>query len=341
MQTGEAHYVGGSPDQSFLTIATNSNESLYRAATPDFEHVLLNSWTSLVPGHVASSTSGGELYQLTDSGIRLASIAPDGDPMATADSGQGADFNARSLISEDGRRIFFRGLRTSAEVPAVWMREDATRTVLLSASRRVGEEGELRGGALLDASANGNIAFFVTSAPLLPESEAPDRFDPARIYRYEVETDQLEEIYVGPENSFSIGFGVSLIGLSSDGHNLFFSQATDTKGGETLLHWRLAGGITTVADLEGLGVGLGAIGEQVNLEGSAMAFSTVSLAVPEHRTDPRCVFKVAGSTEPAPPGRCLEAYVYDAREGELAVCLAAQLVGWREALSWAVTTLER
>jgi hypothetical protein len=305
-RTGEARFVAGSTDRNAYQDYIIAYSGL-RAATAGFEHVLIQSRAQLVPGLDPADLDNpyvSYVYDLTAGGAKLASLGSDGQRL----SGEllVGSRRARHAMSSDGRRIFLSNTAQDGEL-GVWMREDGERSTLISASRRTGEADRMYGNALLDASADGNVVFFTTDGPLLDDSEDPGRVNTPRVYRYQVDSDELQEIYVGPVES-----GVSLGGVSDDGRRLFFTLSRPS--GSSLFLWQQGQDVKRIVSDSDTS------DTTVNATASTAAIQTTTDVTP----DDHCTYE---------PGdeRCLDVYVYDVQRDELtcATCDPANAVTGR------------
>lgn len=129
------------------------------------------------------------------------------------DAGQRAN-----VVSDDGERVYFRAgtndpsADPSAENP-LYLRDGDRRTVLVSASRRNGQEGTPRGARFIGASGDGARAFFFSSDPLTNGVDGP------AIYRYDLADGRLERVTGAAGDN---GLGLSSPVSSDDGSTVAF-----------------------------------------------------------------------------------------------------------------------
>ena len=303
-RTGQARAVAHSGDAAaFSDFQTDYSPVV--TGTASFEHILFMSAAHLVPGLDSGGYATRHAYEVTPNGIRLASVDSDGNPLTSVEvtgDPESQIQQARHVMSSDGRRIFFSGVSSNGQA-GTWMREDGERSVLMSASRRSGEPDPMGGVRVLDASADGGVAYFTTRAPLLPDSEDPARAEALRVYRYQADSDQLTEIYVAPAGSRQEGPIVE-IGVSDDGERLAFVR--QTSNGNDIYVWQDGKGLTRVAE--------GAITKPglnpevaVNPDLTTLAIQTMSSLEPADE----CAFGAGDD-------RCYDVYYYDVDSADLA-----------------------
>jgi hypothetical protein len=298
IRTGTARLVAGSEEQGARDDYAQDYSQL-RGATPDYSHVLFVSQARLVPGLEPLPSWDTFVYDAGPDGIRLASVDSDGNPLTLVQMVNPDAVHVRHLISEDGRRIFLSGFAADGK-PGVYMREDGQRTVRVSTSQRAGEEDLVVEGLpmVMDATADGSAVFFTTTQALLPGSEDPSR-QTSRIYRYQVDSHELTEIYVAPDGTPA----PATAGLADDGSRLFF------RTGSTVHVWQRGAGVRTVAEHAEV--------MSTNAEASTLAILTSASLLDEDE----CEFEAGDE-------RCSDVYVYDVAGDELscASCDAANRV---------------
>jgi Tol biopolymer transport system component len=117
-------------------------------------------------------------------------------------------------VSADGSRIVFKV--SAPDGGQIYMREDGTRTVEVSESRRSVPDAE-RPAGLFGASVDGSRVLITSEAALTDDAE-PGNVD---IYRYDVEREELEDL---TRNRVSEGSGgtSSVLGISEDASYVYF-----------------------------------------------------------------------------------------------------------------------
>lgn len=200
--------AGGQLFQSLTGIVLTG----YIDSTDDFSHVLFSARGQLLP-EAAPSTEN--LYEFAEGELRLVNWLPD----ETVDP-SGAHVTANDLpyantMTPDGSRIFFNTGTFFAS--PLYMREDGADTVAISASQKAGEEGELREGTFVAASADSSVAYFTSPSDLTDEP------GPSGLYRYEIESGELTDLLsdsTGPGG----GGQIEVLDISDDGSYVYFAS---------------------------------------------------------------------------------------------------------------------
>lgn len=182
--TGKEGFANVPPETSFGGPALASlSEVLFRAASPDFRHVVLSSNVPLVDG--APNTPGYTgLYEWAEGQLRSVSILPaaEGATFVPANgNGPGSgQVSMRHAVSDDGSRVFWTGLE--APYNHLYMRDfdagESIRIDQVQSGLGTGEEEPVFQGA----SADGTIVFF-SDRQQLTEDASPSGAD---LYRCEI-----------------------------------------------------------------------------------------------------------------------------------------------------------
>jgi hypothetical protein len=313
---------------SFLQETTSTQSYFFRGASKNFDHVVVMSSARLTED--APPLGVRTPYEVTPGGVRNIAITPDGVPFSS-----GAEVGASltesptradaSSVSGDGRRIFFR----TGNPPQIYMREDGVRTELISASQRSGHAGEPSSSAayFLGASGDGSVVFFSTSSALTDDAVSDPSMD-ARLYRYSVETGELEELFAGTG-------GNTLAGLAVDdaGDNISFLHKPDAGAPfASLHHWSEAGGDRVIATFEEFGNEFDSPPSSMSPDGTKFAFTSTKQLTEEGISSPGCAQGGAST------GVCQTIYLYDAEgsggTGSLA-CVSCGDPGSDRPTAWA------
>jgi hypothetical protein len=314
----------------------------YGGASADSSRVLVSANGALTPD--APDGAGNTLYEWTSAGLRLVSVLPDGTPATPATGtgfGAGRGFEGgchmmhhfvRHAISADGSRIFW----TDGSVGTrLFARVNGTETIQLDATQ--GGPGPAGGGKFWDASEDGSKVFFTAPSKLTADASANS------LYLYDFDA-------AAPLSSLTPGAGAAdvlgVLGASDDGSRVYFVAngvltSGATQGQPNLYLWQKGEGLRFIATLsteEGdfafapadastwtsdpeLRTG------RVSPDGRHLTFlSTLSLTGYDNFGS-ECA--VAEETPLAfGPGRCTEAYIYDAEADEL-LCASCNPSGAR------------
>jgi hypothetical protein len=294
--TGALTTVYGSPTRDFYNEVIRSPccfPRTFGGGTPNFDHVLIYSaYNSLLPGAPL-----GALYDFTGGELHLASVSPGGTPIQGTSAGS-TDREA-NRISTDGSKLFFG----NPENGAVYVRIDNTSTQVITKSRKAGSLGKLNVGTFIGASSDGRLAY-VISSDLTNDSPSGE----AALYRYEVETDELEML-----TPIGEGFGIQ---VSNDGSTVYFRSRLDlADGGEgsnvKYYVWR-NGTISTVASLhsEFDGIQVSEFSGWASPDGRYLAFRASTPLTEYDTTAPgKCIPNVMGEGDRI---HCAQIYRYDA-----------------------------
>jgi hypothetical protein len=216
--TGAYTTIGVAPgNQYYYTVHTSPGFQFFVAGTSDFSRVVFDGGEAgiFIPG-----TPGG-MYEWSHAGLRYVSVLPDGTP---AESALDIDTDhARNRMSADGSRVFF-----SSNL-ALYVRENSSATVLVSASHQAGDLGAPRPGTFIGASRDGRLVYFVGQE--LTEDSPPTE---SVLYRADVDSGTID--IVAPLQG---GGGLQ---VSQDGSRVYFTsraQLTPSapSGGESIYLW--------------------------------------------------------------------------------------------------------
>jgi hypothetical protein len=194
-------------DVAHSSVAAQSFEVAFAAASPDLSHVVLSSCAALtanateIPGSPGSCNSAAtNLYEWSASGLQLVNLLPgasSGTPGAAIAAPSGA-------VSGDGSRVYW------TQGGNLYLREGA-QTVWV-------DESQGGGGVFQTATPDGSIAFFTKAGHL---------------YRFSAATKAAVDITPA-------GGVIGVLGASADGSHLYYQD------GDGLEHWS-SGAVLTVA----------------------------------------------------------------------------------------------
>jgi hypothetical protein len=258
-QTG--HYVGPAAGP-FSTASLLSGQAGVRESeevvlvggSADLSHVILESQNhALAPGAEGQVKGTNALYESTGgecapgtSNCALVNVGPEGKPLscgAVLGQGETRYGGAYSAVSSDGSQVIFTApdpggsFRRAPQGPGCWnpgggsqenppqlyMREDGSRTVEISAPEagvEVGVPGNpLQPVVFVGASSDGSKVFFVTGELLTKERRGG-------LYEYETATGKLTPFAEGVD---------FVAGVSSDGSAVYFSSWAQLAPGASAL----------------------------------------------------------------------------------------------------------
>lgn len=281
------------------------------AASSDLSHILLRSNQKLTPDALESSPN---VYEWdAASGLRLASVLPNGTPTPAY-----VNPNVRGglAMSQDGSRAVFVEQGTNV----IYLRENGQVTKPVSFSERSGDGGKLVGALLLAMSRDGSSVLF------RPLQDIPLTDDPGAsgsdIYRYDVDTEQVEDVTLPLDPNKSSGVTVlGLLGLDSSGSRLYFKAsgvlAPGAVEGQGNLYESHNGTAHLIASFteNGPGEGFAMAGDPAySANGLHFTFKSYESPAGFDNQSPHCA---EIETEHSPPGFCSEVYTYDAGTQEL------------------------
>jgi hypothetical protein len=151
----------------------------------------------------------------------------------TAEGGVMSNYYTQNTISRDGSRVFF----TAAGTGQLYMREDGTRTVQVSASQRtVPDPNGARPAAFMAATPDGSKVFFTSCEKLTDDSTAfstaanactPKENEGEEwgqdLYVYDVDSGELTDLTVDTNPGDPKGAAVrGVLGISDDGSHVYF-----------------------------------------------------------------------------------------------------------------------
>lgn len=205
----------------FYTEFTDISRGPAFGATSDLGHVAFDSQVNLT----SEATPGtANVWEATGGELRLVSVLPDGTPSPTGGltgSGQGYAAETPRFMSDDGSRIFFTA-PVSAGLPrgAIYVRVDASRTILLSHSVRSGDDPSVptTDGTFIGGSSDGRYAFFLSETPLTDDTTGAGRW----LYRADAATGDV--VRVAGTGTDAEAFSSKIAKrISDDGSRIYFT----------------------------------------------------------------------------------------------------------------------
>jgi hypothetical protein len=226
--------LSGLPPSGQVDLASISY--VFAGASDDLTHILFESDDALTSDAPPNAQANRNLYEWVDGQVRLATILPDGTPAPNGGSAggpNGAMSNTQSIvhaISADGSRVVFG--TPAATVPGgaqIYVREDAQRTLVATASRRTVVDLNASEPAFWGATADGSQVFFTSETALTDDAEIGTR----SLYRFDVESGTLTNLTVNT-NPASPGAAIvqGVVGISEDGSYVYFRDTSQYLPGQ-------------------------------------------------------------------------------------------------------------
>jgi hypothetical protein len=292
--TGDVSLAATYADKSFM------NDFLSYFAQPVFASSDLNTFALMTNKAVAPGGApfAQNAFEYRGGAFTLAGQVGGAAPAGGSSlEGNGNDALANRM-SVDGRRLFFSTDGDSIQ-GKLWMREDGVRTVPISVSHLTGEVGEVKPVGFVGATPDGSQVFFRSDYPLLDSSPTADvTID--RLYRYDVEQDQLTDLTAGaPSGGTDARHVGRVLDITADGAVYFLYTAGQLPGDPTVL---------SADNFDSLFVADEAGTRYVGQPGDALP--------PSYHSSPNGRYL-------AYPGRGQEIYVYDRVENRLS-CVSCQ-----------------
>lgn len=176
--TGTLQTVATSAGTTFYDVARSplSQFNVFLGGNADFSRLYLAGGAS----SLLAGTPAGSIYDWHDGRLRLASVQPDGTPIAGATAGDTGTREQR-YVSDDGSRVFF-----SDTDQHLWVRVDGTTTISVSASHQATTLGVPQVAHFQGATADGGQVFL--TAQDLTDDSAPGQY---YLYRFDVDSGRL------------------------------------------------------------------------------------------------------------------------------------------------------
>ncbi len=202
--TGQRELVAAREGETLFSEAAGAGGEFYVDGSRDWSHLLLKSRSDL-SGEVTEGPP--HLYDFTDGRARLIDVLPNGEIAASAHL-PSSSVGYSHAMSEDGSRAFF--MVGEYGPGALYMREDDSRTVPISASQRSEDAGTVYPAEFIAASPDGSEVIFTSGSSL---TEGSGR----GIYRYDVESGELIGLLPGAAGL------VRVLAVSEEGSYVYFT----------------------------------------------------------------------------------------------------------------------
>jgi hypothetical protein len=229
------------PESWRLLTTTQTPENIrwaiaFDGASDDFSHVVFDSAEPLLPG-VANTA----IYENFGGELRLVGVLPNGEPASQSVFVAQTSNRGYNGVSADGSRVYF------LSEGQIYVREDAARTLDVSASQRSEPDPNYSTSLFWAATRDGGTAFFTSNGALTDDantgtdSEGHPTDAGANLYAYEVETESLSDLTVDTNSADTGGAGVlGVVGASDDGSYVYYvargALAGDAISGEPNLY---------------------------------------------------------------------------------------------------------
>jgi hypothetical protein len=307
--SGALTFVGTSSDRLFNQLFLFLGSPVAGMST-DMKHIVFDVGEGVLS--VDSIAGTPNAYEFADGHLRLVGILPDGTVSPTG-ARTAVTAHDPHVVSDDGRRVYFT-VDSYGEAP-LYLREDGTRTIPISASRVPGDVGTMYPATFGGASADGDVAYFSTMNDLTPASSTHSR---PTLYRYQRSTDTLTDLTPGP-NGADVG---AILQVSADGRYVWFTATADlatggTDGAINLYVWH-DGTIRFASTLGPLDT-FGPSTWNMSPDGRLMAFSTDGPPPGYDNASAACPLSAAGA--------CAEVQLADASTSGPARCISCPADG--------------
>lgn len=220
--SGWGAYLRENASGSLRLVSATEGETIRPAGfSSDDSRLIFETRDRLLPDAAAGKTN---LYEWHSGALSLAGVLPDGStppggsfagPYDWAGNnvrGGGASYGyyTQNTISSDGSRIFF----TAGETGQIYVRENGSRTVKVSASQRsVPDPNGVKPAAFMDATPDGSRVFFTSCEKLTNDSTAVSTAEAScthgsegqDLYEYDLDTGALTDLTVDDNVSDSVG----------------------------------------------------------------------------------------------------------------------------------------
>jgi hypothetical protein len=265
----------------------------------DLSHFSFSSDVSLTPDAVPGKRN---VYENIGGTTRVVNQLPDGS------AGDSSEFisTAREFrpMTPDGRRLAFNSPATNNSSGALYVRVDGSSTILISGSRRSGEDPTIpRPGQYAGMSDDGTYVYFTSTDRLTDDAESFGNGS-GGLYRYNTQTQQLTNLTVVTDPNDGGPQVRNVLGVSRDGRSVYFVSAnrlTPDAVTERLQIYRATlAGIKLVAGLDNDGILL--TNFRTSDDTRYLAFTSDSRPTGFDNSDPSCL---------GPGNACSEVYVYD------------------------------
>ncbi|HVY97001.1 MAG TPA: hypothetical protein VHA54_08590 [Solirubrobacterales bacterium] len=278
------------------------------AATADLSHFVFVTSAQLLPQAAASQLN---VYEWVNGQLRLVNYLPDGSP-ASEQSGIGATARNGRVMSDDGTKVYFE----SGGFPetALYLRLNGQTTIPISVSQRPGDPDTPRAARLGGISADGDVVYLMSTAPLTPDApENNGGGGGGSLYRYDLSSGDLIDLTPLSDPADYDPNVAKVSEVSDDGSTVFFTSWANLTG-EGISYqpnfyvWR-QGQLRLIGTLPEAG---GPPTTGLSPDGRYLAFTTTSRSLGNADTSSsRCQLNASE------PGACSEVYLYDVVQDRL------------------------
>jgi Tol biopolymer transport system component len=248
-------YVRETGPESWRLVTNTQTPENYRwtiefdGASDDFSHVVFDTREPLLPG-----VSKIAVYENFGGELRLVGVLPNGEPAEESVFVAQTSSRGYNGVSADGSRVYFLA------GGHIYLREDAARTLDVSASQRSEPDPNFSPALFWAATRDGSTAFFTSYSALTDDantgtdSEGHPTDAGANLYAYDVETESLTDLTVD-NNPADIGGAevLGVVGASDDGSYVYYvargALAGNAISGEPNLYLRHGGETRFIASL--------------------------------------------------------------------------------------------
>jgi len=314
--TGTRTLIAGVPGNAFFETMVSGGVRPFVGASDDWSHIVLQTYVALTPDALEGVAN---IYDFSDGELRLVSLLP-GDAPSPAGANAGSRIvGGANSVSADGARIFFAAQEFGAA--PLYMRENGTTTVPISASQRATDAGAMAVALFGGAAPDGSFVYFTSEAAL---TEASNGNTDRSLYRYDVESGQLTDLTPGSE-----GVAEEILAISEDASYVYFTGgeglAAGSSPGLNIYVWhageiRFVGHVAADQSAEAV---VGPFERLASPSGHYFAFAGFTAYTPDDLPSPNC------PTDPGPgnaPESCRDVYLYDYADGSLD-CLSCHGAG--------------
>jgi hypothetical protein len=312
---------------NYITVAAARQAvSAFGGGTADGSRMFFESSTPLTSEAEAAGISNG-IYEWHEGQMKLISILPGGEPSQYAFFKTAAPI-LHNEVSADGSRVVFKAGDEINGSLQLYLRENGTRTLKVSASRGGSTaESELFQTTYVGASADGSKIFFEQRGNLTPDASG----EREKLYLFEPETETLTNLLAGalPGSEQTITShgtaGVGVAGISEDGEYVYFYSPNrfhpgdNAVGGSGLYVWH-NGTVRFIAHDDG-SMNTDYNPARVSPDGLQLSFVSTAQMTAYDNTD-------SVPAEGGAPREDMEVYVYNAANDRL-TCVSCSPNGQR------------
>ncbi len=239
-------------------LSSPSTRFSFAGASKDLGHVVFESddGRQLTPD---GPDSGRGVYEWADGEVRFVSKLPSGSPATQGQAGGGSSAGqfhpGEHLVSDDGRRIYFSDGSPNGQA-SLYVREDGTETIPVSASQRLGDDPSIAHPARFQAAAaaDGSLALFTSGDKLTDDATADAGHDD--LYLWDADAPAGSRLTDLTTADAAGGGVIGVAAATADLSHVYFVAggrlAEDSVVGQPSLYsWSREGGVRLVAALDG------------------------------------------------------------------------------------------